>query len=152
MLKPFIVFFIPALCLPCHNIVSVVITTSPFINVNIVILTTLEGQKASKQSTKCLIYTTSGWKTTNSFTNVSDDCQQLCEQVNISTERKCKWARDKLVGSKRRVSANSGTSCSSQVSLAPQREQIVGIFGVSGVLAVLGSGAPRIGGSSLEYL
>lgn len=57
-----------------------------------------------------------------------------------------------LCGRTLRASANSGTSCNSQMRRDPQRGQEVGTRGLSGVLAQVGIAAPRIGGSSREYL
>lgn len=91
---------------------------------------------------------TSGWKTTVSLTTVSPGNQQLCAHVNTRTERKCRCVRAALLGNRRRASARAGRSCSSQMARWPQRAQTVSeTSGVEG-----GSGAPRSGGSSREYL
>lgn len=89
---------------------------------------------------------------TVSFTSVSVGCQQLCEHVKISTERKCKCESCISLGDSRNVSENSGTNCNSHINLEPHRRHTVGMFGDSGVFAALGNGAPNIGAWSLEYL
>ena len=72
--------------------------------------------------------------------------------MNIRTDKKCKYGSCMLLSDKRKVSVNAGTSCNSQVSLEPQRTQIVGLYGELDAFSLAGKGAPRSGGSSLVYL
>lgn len=95
---------------------------------------------------------TSGWNITISSTNLSLGCQQLWEHVNIRIDRKCKYGNCVLFSAKRNVSENAGRSCNSQISLDPQRTQMVGLYGELEAFSLAGSGAPRSGGSSRVYL